>query len=107
MLYLKKSVPGPLLSSLFINNLHKAVEFSWIHHVSDDANLLLIDKLVKKINKHINGDLKLTVDWIRANKLSLNASKTDIVLFKTRNKKISRHLNFRVSGQKNVHSSQV
>ena len=30
-------------------------------------------------------DLKLTVDWIRANKLSLNASKTEIVIFKARN----------------------
>ena len=62
---------------------------------------------LKKINKHINRDLKLTVDWIRANKLSLNASKTEIVLFKPRNKKITKQLNFRVSGQKIKQSIQV
>ena len=75
------SVLGPLLFILFINDLHKAVEF--------------------------NRDLKLTVDWIRANKLSLNASKTEIVLFKPRNKKITKRLNFHVSGQKIKQSSQV
>ena len=101
------SVLGPLLFILFINDLHKAVEFSSVHHFADDTNLLLIDKSLKKINKHINRDLKLAVDWIRANKLSLNASKTEIVLFKPRNKKITKQLNFRVSGQKIKQSSQV
>ena len=55
----------------------------------DHTNLLLIDKSLKKINKHINRDLKLTVDWIGANKLSLNTSKTEISkteIFKPRNK---------------------
>ena len=101
------SVLGPLLFILFINDLHKAVEFSSVHHFADDTNLLLIDKSLKKINKHINRDLKLTVDWIRANKLSLNASKTEIILFKPRNKKITKQLNFRVSGQKIKQSSRV
>ena len=92
---------------LFINDLHKAVEFSSIYHFADNTNLPLIDKSLKKINKHINRDLKLAVDWITANKLSLNASKTEIVLFKPRNKKITKQLNFRVSGQKIKQSSQV
>ena len=88
------SVLGPHFI-LFINDLHRAAEFS------------SIDKSLKKINNHINRDLKLTVDWIRANKLSLNASKTEIVLFKPRNKKITKQLNFCVSGQKIKQSSQV
>ena len=32
-----------------------------VHHFAGDTNLLLIDKSLKKINKHINRDLKLTV----------------------------------------------
>ena len=101
------SVLGPLLFILFIIDLHKAVEFSSVHHFADAANLLLADKSLKKINKHINRDLKLNVDWTRANKLSLNTSKTEIVIFKLRNKIITKHLNFHISGEKIELSPQV
>ena len=101
------SVLGPPLFILLITDLHKAVEFSSVHHFPDDTNLLLIDKSLRKINKHINRDLKLTVDMIRANKLPLNASKTEIVLFKPRNKRITKQPNFRVTGQTIKQSSQV
>ena len=90
---------GPLLFIIFINNLHQAIEKSSVHHFADDTNLLLIDKSLKKINKYISRDLKCIVDWIRA-KLSLNTSKTEIVLFKTRNKIITKCLNFCISRQK-------
>ena len=73
-----------------------------MHHFADDTNLLLTENSLKKLNKHINRDLKFVVQWIRANKLSLNTGKTKIVIFKSRNRKISKHLNFRISGQKIV-----
>ena len=60
----------------------------------------MIDKSLKEINKYITRDLKCAVYWIRANKLSLNTNKTEIVLFETRNKIINKHLNFCISGQK-------
>ena len=75
------SVLGPLLFIVFIYDLHQPIEKSSVHHFADDTNLLLIDKSLKKINKYINRDLKCAVDWIRAKKLSLNTSKTEIVLF--------------------------
>ena len=101
------SVLGPLFIILFINDLHKNVEFSTVHHFADDTNILLVEKSLKKINKHINRDLKLVVEWSRANKLSLNTSKTEPVIFKSRNKTITKHLNFRISGQKIQPTSQV
>ena len=73
-----------------------------MHHFADDTNLLLTENLLKKLNKHVNRDLKLVVQWIRANKLSLNTGKTKIAIFKSRNRKITKHLNFRISGQKIV-----
>ena len=63
------SVLGPLLFILFINNLHKSVEFSSFYHFADDTNLIFTDKAMKKTNRDINRDLKLVVQWIRANKL--------------------------------------
>ena len=74
------SVLGPLLFIIFINDLHKAVEFSSVHHFADDTNLILNDKSMKEINKHINRDLKLAFEWIRANRLSLDAIKTELVI---------------------------
>ena len=45
---------------LFINEFHATIEFSLVHPFADDTNLL----------QHINRDLKLAVEWFRANKLS-------------------------------------
>ena len=65
--------------------------------------LLKSHQRIKKVNR----DLKLTVEWVRANNLSLNANKTEIIIFKPRNKTITKHLNFRISGQKIKPTNQV
>ena len=100
------SLLEPLLVILFLNDLQKDVEFSSVHHFADDTNLILTDKLIKKINKQINRDL-MVVEWIRANRLSLNTSKTELAIFKLKNKIITKHLNFCISGQKIKLLSQV
>ena len=40
------------------------------------------------------------VQQLRANKILLNISKTEIVTFKSHSKQITKHLNFHLSGQK-------
>ena len=112
MRQLKYGVPqgstlGPLLFILFINDLHLVVQYSSVHQFAGDTNLLVSEKSLKQLNKKVNRDLKLTVEWARANKLSLNANKTDIIIFKPRNKTITKHLNFRISGQKIKPTNQV
>ena len=101
------SVLGPLLFILFINDLHKSVKFSQVNHFADDTNLLLIDKSLKKINKHINHDLALITHWLRSNKISLNTSKTEIIIFRSKRKEIKKLLNFRLNGQKIPISTKV
>ena len=93
------SVLGPLLFLIYINDLHRAILFSKTIHFADDTNLLKIDNSLKKINKHINYDLKQLCTWLRCNKISLNASKTEIIIFKSKQKNFTKHLNFRISGQ--------
>ena len=66
------SILGPVLFILFINELHKALDFSTVHDFADDTNLLLTENSLKKFNKHINRDLKFVVQWIQANKLRNN-----------------------------------
>ena len=94
------SVLGPLLFILFINDLNLAVQYSSVHQFADDTNLLVVEKSLKQLNQKVNRNLKLTVEWVRANKLSLNANKTEIIIFKPRNKMITKHLNFRLSDHK-------
>ena len=96
----QRSVLGSLIFILYINNLNKAIKHSYVHHFADDTNLLYSNKSLKKINKHVNHDLKHLCQWLRSNKISLNASKTEIIIVKHKQTIITKHMNFRVSGQK-------
>ena len=80
------SVLGPLLFFIYINDLNQVIKFSRVRHFADDTNLLLVDSSLKKISKHINHDLKLLTTWLRANRISLNTCKTEILLFRPKSK---------------------
>ena len=53
-----------LLFLIYINDLSHAIEFCKVHHFSDDTNLLHFSKLVNKLNKYINLDMKNLTDWL-------------------------------------------
>ena len=101
------SVLGPLLFLIYINDLHKAIKNSDVYHYADDTNLLLTHKSPKKINKLINQDLTTLCKWLRANKISLNAAKTEIIIFRRKNTQVLKKLNFCLSGQKIEVTDQV
>ena len=75
--------------SLSINDLHNAIKFSTVHHFADDTNLLVSNSCIKKIQDQINLDLKYLCKWLKANKISLNASKTKVLIFRHQNKPIT------------------
>ena len=99
------SVLGPLLFVLYINDLHCAIKYSLVHHFADDTNLLLVNKSLKQLQKHINIDLKILQNWLKANKISLNASKTELIIFRHHNKKINYNLKIKLDG-KILHQSE-
>ena len=80
--------------------MHNSVKNCKIHHFADETNLLLTNSSLKTINRHVNHDLSLICNWLRANKISLNTIKTEIIIFRSRNMQITKHLNFKISGQK-------
>ena len=88
------SVLGPLLFLIYINDFHNIVTYSDIHHFADDTNLLYASKSIKDINRRVNFDLKNIIHWLRANKISLNADNTELILFRSKHKVITKNLNF-------------
>ena len=72
---------GLLLFLIYINDLNHVVKHSTVHHFADETNLLYSNSPLKSRNKCINHDLRLIVHWLRANRISLNVNKTEIVLF--------------------------
>ena len=84
----QNSVLGPPLFLLYINNLNKAVVHSKVHHFADDTNFLYASHSLKNLNKTVNFDISNLVQWLRANKISLNVYKTEIVVFRSPTKKI-------------------
>jgi len=82
------SVLGPLLFLIYINDLHQCIKYSNSFHFADDTNLLYIppDKLRNKnIIRRLNIDLKSLNNWLMANKISLNSSKTELIIFRNKN----------------------
>ena len=76
------SILGPLLFLIYINDFHQATIYSNPRHFADDTNILITNSSLKKIKKSLNIDLKLISQWLRANKISLNASKTELLIFR-------------------------
>ena len=76
------SVLGPLLFLLYINDLHRAIKFSKTYHFADDTNLLNINSSIFSIKSQLNRDLKSMNLWLLANKISLNATKTELIFFR-------------------------
>ena len=85
---LQSSILGPLLFLICINDLSKVIICSSVHHFADDTNILYVSSSLKDINKKINHNLSNLVQWLRANKISLNVSETEIVMFKSHSKQI-------------------
>ena len=97
----------PLLFLLYINDLHKVMMHCSVHYFADNEKVFLIDKSLKKINKHINHDLKHFCQWIKSNRLSLNGGKTKIIIFRNSYQQINKKLNFQVSREKINPTSSV
>ena len=80
-------VLGPLLFLIYISDLSQSTQHSTVFHFADDTALFQSNSSLKALNRYINHDLHLLCDWLRANKISLNVNKTEIVLFRSKNTK--------------------
>ena len=83
------SVLGPLLFLLYVNDLHAAIKSSETFHFADDTHLLNFSNSVESLCSRVNADLRVLTCWLNCNKISLNATKTEFILFRSRSKLLS------------------
>ena len=101
------SVLGPLLFLVYINDLHSAIKFSSVYHFADDTNLLNISNSLKRMQKQVNIDLKFLYKWLLANKISLNSSKTELIIFHKVGQNLDFNLKIKLNGHKIYPSKSI
>jgi len=100
------SVLGPLLFLVYINDLHKSLKYCSAIHFADDTSLIHKNKCLEEMQENVNFDLENLNNWLIANKISLNANKTEIILFRNHRKKISFNMEIKI-GEKVIEMSDV
>ena len=83
------SVLGPLLFLIYINDLCNCTNSLDLHLFADDSNLFFCHKSLVCLEKIINTELAHVETWLNTNKLSLNISKSNFVIFHPPQKKVN------------------
>ena len=79
---------GPLLFLIYINDFRLCLSETSSGHFADDTFILYNSSKPKTIETVINCELKYMVKWLRLNKLSLNAGKTELIFFHSQRHKL-------------------
>ena len=101
------SVLGSLLFILYINDLNQAIKYCKFHQFAEDTNLLYTNNSIKKLDKMLNKDLTNLINWLNANKVSLNVDKIEMTLFKPIKNPLDCQLKLNINGKKLYQTSSV
>ena len=75
------SVLGPLLFFIYINDLPNISKKLKFYLFADDTNIYLESHDLQSLEKIMNKELEKLFEWLCINRLSLNISKTNFVIF--------------------------
>ena len=78
------SILGPLLFLIYINDLASVSSDLYSILFADDTNVFVTGDNLQSITAKMNDGLNNIVDWLCANRLSLNINKTKFMVFKPR-----------------------
>ena len=98
---------GPLLFLLYVNDLNKSVKHSKTYHFTDDTNIMQSNKPLDVLLKNLNENLKNLSQWLKASKLSLNISKTKLIIFHRNTASIDHSLKLKLDGKRLSPSQSV
>jgi hypothetical protein len=77
------SILGPLLFLIYINDLPNSSPILHFILFADDSNVFISHASYDELFHLANTELSAASDWFKANKLSLNLSKTNFILFRS------------------------
>ncbi len=98
------SILGPLLFTIYINDMHNALKHCIVHHFADDTNLLYSHANPKVLKRVMNSELKILFEWLCANRLSLNVAKTEFIIFRPPSTQLKERIVLRLN-QTNIFES--
>jgi hypothetical protein len=75
------SILGPILFLLYINDLGSISNLLSPIMFADDSNLFMSGKNLPNLSTLLNNEIPILVEWLRANRLSLNIGKTHAMIF--------------------------
>ena len=79
---------GPLPCIIYTNDLPGCLNLTKSILFSDDTTIYLSSNNISYLYTTMNGELLKLTDWFSANKLSLNISKTNYILFTYQNRQV-------------------
>ena len=78
------SILGPLLFLMYINDLPNCFREPSPRMFADDTNITLTAKTLTELNQALTPELSNLNCWLRANRLSLNVAKTELMIIGSR-----------------------
>ena len=100
----QSSVLGPLLFLIYVNDLSNAIAYADVNLFADDT--MLFHTSWKSLTKIVNIDLKLLTQWLNANKIALNCSKTELLIFKPKPRTLDHDIKIKINSHR-LHPSKV
>ena len=101
-------VLDPILFLIYINDFSSTSSYFSTRLFAEDTSLTVCGKVLDSLIHHINIELPKRYDWLWANKLTLNLTKTKYIVFQPR-QKLNSNLDLPIvlAGQPLDHSSNV
>ena len=75
------SILGPLLFIIYINDINSSITNGHLFSYADDTTILVEGPTIEDVYIHTHENLINLIDWLNANKLSVNLSKTNYIIF--------------------------
>ena len=101
------SVLGPLLFLIYVNDLPNISKVLQFYLFADDTSIYFESDNLLTLQKVVNRELRKVRKWLEANRLSLNISKTNYVIFHSKVRKIDEFIRIKIGSKTIKHENYV